>query len=49
MIIIRNLRIENFSIFDESKLFVFNRNRMRFAIVRSNHDKTFITLSIFFI
>ena len=43
---IRNSRIKNFSIFDESKLFVFNRGRIRFAIMRSNYDKVFITLLI---
>ena len=44
---IRNSKIENLLILDESKLFAFNRNRMRFMIVRSNHIKTFITLLIF--
>ena len=44
---IRNLKIKNFSILDESKLFAFNRNRMRFIIVRSNYNKIFITLSTF--
>ena len=47
MIIIRNSKIENFLILDESKLFIFNRSRMRFTIVRSNYDKIFIILLIF--
>ena len=44
---IRNSKIENLLIFNESKLFAFNRDRMRFVIVRSNHNKVFITLSTF--
>ena len=44
---IRNSKIEIFLILDESKSFVFNRNRIRFTIVRSNYDKIFITLSTF--
>ena len=47
MTMIRNSKVKNLLIFDKSKLFVFNRSRMRFAIVRSNYDKIFITLSIF--
>ena len=43
---IRNLRVENFSILGESKLFAFNRRYMRFTIVRLNHDKVFVTLLI---
>ena len=43
---IRNLKIESFLILDELKLFAFNRIRMRFAIVRFNHDKIFIILLI---
>ena len=46
MIMIRNLRIKSLLILDESKLFIFNRNRMRFAIVRSNYNKIFIILLI---
>ena len=42
---IRNLKIKNLLILGESKLFAFNRNRMRFTIVRLNHNKIFITLS----
>ena len=44
---IRNSKIKSFLIFDESKLFAFNQNRMRFAIIRSNYNKTFITLLTF--
>ena len=44
MIMIRNLKIENLLILDKSKLFAFNRSRIRFTIIRSNHNKTFITL-----
>ena len=47
MIMIRNSRIESFSILGEPKLFAFNRNRIRFIIVRSNYDKVFVTLLIF--
>ena len=43
---IRNSKIENLSALDKPKLFIFNRNRMRFTIVRSNHNKIFITLLI---
>ena len=44
---IRNSKVKSLSALDESKLFAFNRNRMRFTIVRSNHNKVFITLSTF--
>ena len=44
---IRNSRIKSFLTLDESKLFAFNRNRMRSAIIQSNHNKIFITLSTF--
>ena len=44
---IRNSKIESFSTFGESKLFAFNRNRIRFTIIRSNHNKIFIILLIF--
>ena len=44
---IRNSKIKNLSTLGESKLFVFNRDHMRFAIIRSNYDKTFITLLTF--
>ena len=44
---IRNLKVKIFLILGESKLFIFNRRRIRFAIVRSNYDKVFITLLIF--
>ena len=44
---IRNSGVENLLTLGESKLSAFNRNRMRFMIVRSNHDKILITLSTF--
>ena len=43
---IRNSKIKSLSIFDESKLFAFNRDRIRSAIMRLNHNKIFITLLI---
>ena len=43
---IRNSKIKSFLILGESKLFAFNRSRMRFAIMRSNYDKIFIILLI---
>ena len=43
---IRNSKIENFSILDELKLSAFNQNCIRFMIVRLNHNKIFVILSI---
>ena len=44
---IRNSKIKNLLTLEQPKLSVFNRNRMRSTIVRSNHNKTFITLLTF--
>ena len=41
---IRNSKIKSLLTLGEPKLFAFNRCHMRLIIMRSNHDKVFITL-----